>query len=329
MDNLNAETESALRKLAGEIGVANDLDPEIQEELYGHLEDKTLGYLSGEESLSQGDALLLTREHFGDRRMLREFLSQVHYASATVHLGRRLAAAAVLLLALGLILKPLRAAGLVLSSYASVAVSQIVTPLVTFALCCLFVVSYFMILRRWRVQLKSEREPWFERWSAQKLLAVLVSMLLFNMFAVLPLSAVTAGTASDSVLERVMASVIGILVLAIPMIWAWWADTPPRRIHAVLTGVCAWLALSLAQNMLGLLLGNPTIWLTDSGMRFELRPAFFFPETELVGLDYLAAMASAFRTVAGFHVAMGGLAAALYIAGSAIGRRVRALAPSG
>ena len=46
---LNDTTRLKARELARKITVAHDLDPEIQEELYGHIEDKLLAYKSGEE----------------------------------------------------------------------------------------------------------------------------------------------------------------------------------------------------------------------------------------------------------------------------------------
>ena len=46
---LNNDTQQKARELARKITVAHDLDPEIQEELYGHIEDKLLAFKSGEE----------------------------------------------------------------------------------------------------------------------------------------------------------------------------------------------------------------------------------------------------------------------------------------
>lgn len=51
---LNNDTRQNARELARQITVAHDLDPEIQEELYGHIEDKLLAYMNGEERKTPG-----------------------------------------------------------------------------------------------------------------------------------------------------------------------------------------------------------------------------------------------------------------------------------
>jgi len=89
---LSPETETTLRKLAQEIGRSRGLGDDAQEELYGHLEDKTLGYQSGEEGLSEADAVLLTREHFGDPGAFPELGTKAEPFRSPVSLPRRLAA---------------------------------------------------------------------------------------------------------------------------------------------------------------------------------------------------------------------------------------------
>ncbi len=68
---LNNDTQQRARELARTITVAHDLDPEIQEELYGHIEDKLLAYKNGEERITDEDAFILVREHFGNAKELK------------------------------------------------------------------------------------------------------------------------------------------------------------------------------------------------------------------------------------------------------------------
>jgi hypothetical protein len=77
-DSLSSEASAKLRALCGRITEACELGDDIREELFGHLEDKLLAYLSGEEKLSEQDALILVREHFGDAENLRRLLRKVH-----------------------------------------------------------------------------------------------------------------------------------------------------------------------------------------------------------------------------------------------------------
>lgn len=89
---LNSDTKIRARELARQVTVAHDLDPEIQEELYGHIEDKMLAYKSGEEPVSDEDAFILVREHLGDAKVIRGLLQEVHAGAVQVDLGRKLMA---------------------------------------------------------------------------------------------------------------------------------------------------------------------------------------------------------------------------------------------
>ena len=77
-DNLSPEMVERLRELCRKITVAHNIDEEIQRELCSHMEDKLRAYLSGEEKLTEADALILVREHFGDADNLKRLLRNVH-----------------------------------------------------------------------------------------------------------------------------------------------------------------------------------------------------------------------------------------------------------
>lgn len=87
-EDLSHETAEKIRALCSRISVANSLDQEIQEELYSHLEEKLLAYLSGKEKITEDDAFILVREHFGDPVILKELLKEVHTARGRVYSGR-------------------------------------------------------------------------------------------------------------------------------------------------------------------------------------------------------------------------------------------------
>ena len=77
-DNLTPETAERLHALCERITVACELENDVREELYGHLEDKLLAYLSGAEKLTEDDALILVLEHFGNAENLKRLLQKVH-----------------------------------------------------------------------------------------------------------------------------------------------------------------------------------------------------------------------------------------------------------
>jgi len=87
-DSLNQKTAEKIRTLCSRISVANNLDQEIQEELYSHLEEKLLAYLCGKEKITEDDAFILVREHFGDPANLKGLLKEVHTARGRVYSGR-------------------------------------------------------------------------------------------------------------------------------------------------------------------------------------------------------------------------------------------------
>ena len=102
MDNsISPEMEERMRALCDDIASAEDLNSDLHDELYTHIEEKVLGYLSGEEMLSEADAYLLAKEHFGDRAKVRTQLEEVHPAGVKFKLYRRLSIAMILTIALG------------------------------------------------------------------------------------------------------------------------------------------------------------------------------------------------------------------------------------
>ena len=95
MDGLSEKTVGEIEALVKNISVAQRLDAEIQMELRGHIEDKLRGYLRREIALSEADALLLTKAHFGDAGMIKGMFQEVHAPAYAGSLGRRLVAAFV------------------------------------------------------------------------------------------------------------------------------------------------------------------------------------------------------------------------------------------
>ena len=83
-ENISPETAEHIRALCRQISVAHNLDEEIQRELYSHMEDKLLGYLSGAEKVTEEDAFILVREHFGDPEVIRGLLQKTHAVEVRV-----------------------------------------------------------------------------------------------------------------------------------------------------------------------------------------------------------------------------------------------------
>lgn len=63
---ISPQVQERIDALCRQISVAHELDADIQKELRGHIKDKLLAYLSGEERLTEQDALILVRKQLRD-----------------------------------------------------------------------------------------------------------------------------------------------------------------------------------------------------------------------------------------------------------------------
>ncbi len=174
---LNDDTQQKARELARKITVAHDLDPEIQEELYGHIEDKLLAYKSGEERVSDEDAFILVREHFGDAKVIRGLMQEVHADAARYDLVRAFIWIEITMFAAKALAK---GAGAILS-----VVFWLGLPpgkrtefmsMFTLPIPWLQLVGVFLLLVWWR---RNGASPWFLRWPLWRMgLALPVLLLL-------------------------------------------------------------------------------------------------------------------------------------------------------
>lgn len=241
---LSLNAQDRLQALCKTISVAYDLDPEIQKELFGHLEDKALAYLQGEESLSEDDAVVLVREHFGDPGTLKSLLRAVHRRESQNALLRRLGAALTLFLALGTLGKLIHLAAdfgvTVLTtvynapisiSFSAVYPGILMTGVVT-------TVLLWAVLLRWQRRLDSGKPVWFMLWRASSIRLLLLLLVLAHQLTpsvsfepTLLAKAHPAGF--TQVLAIVFLGLSLLLFLAKMLAWLWWCDRPPRTLGRV------------------------------------------------------------------------------------------------
>ena len=72
-----------IRALCRDLAARHRLDDATRDELCGHLEDKLAGYLSGEVRMSEDDALMLVRAHFGDAERVARVLGRERAKAAS------------------------------------------------------------------------------------------------------------------------------------------------------------------------------------------------------------------------------------------------------
>jgi hypothetical protein len=242
--------------------VAHDLDPEIQEELYGHMEDKLHAYLKGEEPLTEEDAFILVREHFGDPAVLKDLLQEVHAHAVHVTLARRIAAAVAatmgsifaiyvvfsLVEMICAVWAGLKGAGQLPEVIPSLpggarSLSYPSTLGLTFFISGSLgkPVLLWLILRRWQRQLEAGRRPWFLRWRTTAIVGGLaLAMLLWKLVPIVRATDLRPGIpASSWIIRSQLHHVTHILQC---LVWLWWCGTSPRKARTLVYGLCAWTA---------------------------------------------------------------------------------------
>ena len=270
---ISPQVREQVEALCRQISVAHDLDADIRKELQGHLEDKLLAYLSGEERLTEDDAFILVREHFGDPAVLKSLFQDVHVYGYHIGLARRLLAAfaatsgvlilqsaAFLLMTLGLILWA-DSYGLSESVRAFIAVVMVSTMLGG-------VLLMGCVLYRWHRRIEQGERPWFIRWPLPGVAGLAIILAAVQRVIPLahagPLLSFSAYTTATWIAYIYFAACAGIAMVVSCLVWIWWCDRPPRAARAVLYAVAAWLTV----QMLGFLIPPPqlAICITESGL---------------------------------------------------------------
>jgi hypothetical protein len=260
-DSVNQETRAKIDELCKKIAIAHDLNPDIQSELSGHMEDKLLGYLSGQESLSEDDAFILVREHFGSPAKIKSLLQNVHYVAADLSLTRRLCAVSAVFLGFIAIHGFINTAAWGLAAWIRFTglVTDSPTPLLpvgAFAGVITLVAGTYVcwrVLANWKRRLDAGEAPWFQRWSAFQITLVLGALAGLQL-AIPGLSLKLEAT--DLVgfypsMQRfsLLVNGLGLATLIICFvvqagIWLWWSDSTPRRPRTLTITALAWLAFT-------------------------------------------------------------------------------------
>jgi hypothetical protein len=245
MDNqpLDPAIEEEARALCAQITVAHNLDSEIQEELYGHVEDKIHGYLSGEVPVTEDDALILVREHFGDARVIKSLLQDVHVTEVAVSQWRRYTAATIVMLACSLVGEVALDAVVLVTSLFDTSLALAVWMIIATLVMTMLVPGAIFV--HWRRILRAGRRPWYYRWSFKTLGVIVLSLALTKVL--LPFVVVSGPNFVlphaffGSNLLRIM-SIVGasMLMFLQCLSWIWWCDAPPRTGRNTLNAAWAW-----------------------------------------------------------------------------------------
>ena len=250
---LSADTCEEIRLLSRKISVAHELDAEIQEELYGHMEDKLIAYLDGGETLSEEDGLILVREHFGNPSAVKGLLQDVHACEAGVSLARRLGVALIFTEGLNVFL--IGFAQLANRMWLDSGGSWGVLASLGTALALHPIVLWFLLWRSQR-RLDEGHTPWFLTWRPAHFIVAVAILWVFRSLGTYfwpsGMGAVGPAILVASVVLRCAA-------------WLWWCDRPPRKARAVSTAAGFWVVCTWFSSLLASV--DSVMGLTDSSLQ--------------------------------------------------------------
>ncbi len=245
---LSADIHAQIQSLAKRIAADADLDGSLVAELANHLEDKLNAYLAGAESLTEADALLLARHHFGNPEVLRTLIQNTHPASGIFgqdQLARRITIAQAALFAAAI---PGRLAlelwyrgvesHIVFSGVRSLGtVASGVILLICRSLVILLTSLFFLLLLR-RFQQQPYKAPPSLRYLRVKAFRAFLMYIL-----VITASAILLPPMAGSIVPQI--NFLTFLIhLAIPcassLIWVWWCYRPPYKLSSLLRTLPAW-----------------------------------------------------------------------------------------
>lgn len=232
-NQLTSETLEHIATLCGHIAAGRGLSTEVRRELQTHIEDKVLGYLNMEVAVSEADALILARAHFGDPETLRGLLHAAHDIATNDSLSRHLLT--LLILTFGMHMAMSTGIKYIGPVYAWLHLSIPVQIFVQrfFNVFLLAGLLYFM-----KRQMDNGKNPWFVRWNLLRLSAgcvILIALHWTVSYVACCQDLVRLNTLPPPPRPSVDPfAVYWILggyyagILGLSLLWMWWCDQPAR-----------------------------------------------------------------------------------------------------
>lgn len=264
---ITPEISSEIDEFLRQISVAHSLDSEIREELRNHIEDKLCGYMRGEIKISEEEAWLLVREHFGDPAVLKSLYHETEAKEMYKSFFRRIGAAFVVCIWLLFVAPPLLEA--LFKIVSNIFFNNPMNYLTMIIYCVglsvkivLPVIFMFYLFFSWRKKMTNNEELWFDTISKSNFIKLIVisfiatitvKMLFENEnFSLITWHKVTF---TSAVIERMFYSFGGHFIYVYlygiipPLVscfaWLWWCDNPPKRYMAVFYGFISWMAAQI------------------------------------------------------------------------------------
>ncbi|MBL7648105.1 MAG: hypothetical protein JNK74_18125 [Candidatus Hydrogenedentes bacterium] len=290
---LDNKTRQKARELARKITVAHDLDSEIQEELYGHIEDKLLAYTSGEERVTDEDAFILVREHFGDAKVIRGLMQEVHAGAVQIGLARRVSALVVVTVGIHAIVRLVR----VLSMPTLIAHPILDGTYADWAVLNLELLAILLILLYSSRRERAARPVWYQDWPMSRILASL--WLVVAVYFCIPSVDISGVPETALPWNFVLPTQI---LLSHLLVWLWWTWSNSHTMFGVAAGQY-WALLFSSKNVFPLAF-NLTAAPVDSPdsiylkhFEFMIGPTLVNASIRLVGWESFSTALSLFQVL--------------------------------
>ncbi len=263
---ISTDIEKKIHHLCDEIASAEDLSEELHTELYTHIEDKVLGYLSGEELLSDEDAFLLAEAHFGDRALVRFQLEDVHPVKGATGFMRRLAVPIMVYLCL----ITLYSSVFSLLAFAEGEAISAVTfhEVIIFFASVSFIFVQFKVLGSWKRRELAGEDLWYQTWSVRKLYAAIVILcVVLSLLSTVRILVWLAISDPEQELVFQLSSLYTNVILYAPSMatliaWYMWFDVKPRARGTI---VFVGLAFVVMQGIFSIV--SSPVWMLPSSYK--------------------------------------------------------------
>jgi hypothetical protein len=283
--SVSPETESQLHELSKIIAEKHHLDAKSEKELYIDIEKKFNEYFMGEKNLTEEEAFILVREHFGNPEVIKTMLNDVYSSEAHLSLMRKIGAVLALTLFTGLARYCLNLIFRLVNLVIFGSAGMLLNWKEGFAFLCEGVL-FLGILLHWRKQISNGEKPWFQTVRPPTFAGILIALLCIDTLVpfVVTLDPQHLLNMNPSILSEIkrFATVMEtqytnpywliewllkpsgpltfstfffiFIALAYTIFqcaaWLWWCDTPPRNRNALLTTSGVWVLFSFFMTSL-------------------------------------------------------------------------------
>ncbi len=249
------ETQSRITGLCSTISVANHLNDKIREELHSHIVDKMEAYLTGSEVLTEDDAFVLVREHFGNPEIISSMYEIAEPVAAYGSIMRRFGAAVVatiLLFTLGSYVLEICMASLARMTPNTIVPEAIIFGIPKIASHLTGLLLFAAVLYHWRVKMLNGEQPWFITIKPYWFIGITVVSLIFTYLIIV--STLELQAQSNISAYVWLGSIIFHCIL-----WIWWMDNNSNHIFNIFIGLLSWmLAQYIILNGIAILSAIPT-----------------------------------------------------------------------